>query len=259
MKIQTREFSKYCMLLQNIPNSILPPGTDIVDIATLFGVIFTIIISFVSLTLQRQGAAREAIEQLDSLDIRAFKIKPILHRYRILPFKRTDVKLQFYNPNNQVSDLSAIYPNFLAYPGYIFKNYSVKAVKDGYILSIKSKDSVQIRRETNNLLTDIFSGSNGGQICANVEFEIFQSDYIEALDNNHAKVHKAIINSLEDNGGQTFEDLRETVRNEHDLHPQLAELAVEDLVAWGEIEKDDSDEYWLIEKQNSSNDTGFFS
>lgn len=208
---------------------------------TLLGIVLTIIISISSLNLQWHATARESIEQLDDLELyrQRYKIKPILHSFPTWPFRNTKVKFQVYQPTD-VAGVSGLHPNFMALPGYLFENYSVEPVPDGYVMTIKSRNAVQIRRVTNRLLRELSEGSNQGRINQFAPFEIFEKEYEAALKGVYCQIHYDVISVLEETAPLNVNDIRNSIREELDHSSRYTELAVQDLEAWGAIEEVDS-------------------
>lgn len=239
--------------IPSVPNvNVIGLVSLFIGLASLFGILVTIILSVSSLTLQRSATARESLEQLDDIHIRGgrAKIRPILHKYKKRPGQKTVVKLKAYQPTD-VAGVSRIRSAFLVFPGCIFQEYSVEAVSDGYNLKIASSNPVEIRRITDELLEKMMRESRDNRVRWR-DFEMFQNEYQPAMEGELMQIHEDILDSLDTNSSRSVNDIENHIRNNLDRNTRFLQFALRDLLHADLIEPDphDNDRYLQSEENN---------
>jgi len=130
---------------------------DVVQVASLIGILLIIVVSFESLVHTRRGAVRESLEQLDPIRLatrRDIKVKPILYRCRgIVVVGTCEVKFKFYGAEMPgASDPSV----FVEFPDHVFGGHAVRTEPDGYVVTIDTNDPVELRREANEIMLAMY-------------------------------------------------------------------------------------------------------
>lgn len=194
-----------------------------------------------------QSYAREAIEQLDDLQIRSpsVKFKPILHKFSARPWGSAEVKLKIYN-GTDVSGLSQEYPYFIGLPAHTFKGYSVDTLEDGYLLKINSANAVDIRRATEELLAEIDRVARDRDNVEWINHDTYADSYARAMDGSTIQVHEDILEFLNTNSPCIKTTIRDSVSEDHGHHPKIVNLALVDLTMAGEVVYNhDTDQYTI--------------
>lgn len=129
----------------------------LIQLASLVGIFVIIAVSYYSLIHTRRAAVRGSLEQLDDIRFATHsdvKVKPILYRCRGLVLRGTcEVKFKFYGAATPgASDPSV----FIEFPESVFAGYDVRAEPDGYVVSIESNNPVEIRREANQIMLEMY-------------------------------------------------------------------------------------------------------
>lgn len=130
----------------------------VIQLATLVGILVIIAVSYHSLIHTRRAAVRDSLEQLDDIRFTTrsdVKAKPFLCRCRGLVFRGVcEVKFKFYGAATPgASDPSV----FIEFPEVVFPGYDVRPQSDGYVVSIDSSNSVEIRRKANEIVVEMFN------------------------------------------------------------------------------------------------------
>lgn len=130
----------------------------VIQLATLVGILVIITVSYHSLIHTRRAAVRASLEQLDDVRLATqsdVKVKPILYRCRGLVFRGAcEVKFKFYGAATPgASDPSV----FIEYPETVFAGYDVRTEPDGYVVSTGSNNPVEIRREANEIMLEMYN------------------------------------------------------------------------------------------------------
>ena len=116
-----------------------------------------LLLSYSSLIHTRRETIRSSLEQLDDVKINAdrdIKIKPILYRCRGLVFYgQCEIKFKFYGVTNSEGNDPSV---FVEFPEELFDGWDVRADTDGYIVTISSNNPVEIRRQANHILLQMF-------------------------------------------------------------------------------------------------------
>lgn len=132
--------------------------SQVIQIASLVGILLIITVSYHSLVHTRRAAVRESLEQLDDIRFASrsdVKVKPILYRCRGLVVRGScEVKFKFYGAATPgASDPSA----FVEFPETVFAGYDVRRESDGYVVFIGSNNPVEIRRKANELMLEMYN------------------------------------------------------------------------------------------------------
>lgn len=226
-------------------SNIFPAGISFIEVLSFIGILITIAISYSSLNQQRMAAARESLEQLDDLHIkrRSAKIKTILHKYSNWPFKKSVVKLQA----SKTTDIAGVsrphHLKFLALPGYVFQGFEVDPVNDGYHLTIHSSDPVEIRKTTNELLYEINKETQRSDGFAWVTSDEYVDVFRDSMNGELGTIHELVIEYLEE-GPKSAAEIRDYV-GDNGFQNHLGNLAIRDLLHFGEIELNDDSDYVL--------------
>jgi len=141
---------------------------DVVQVASLVGIVLIIVVSFESLVHTRRTAVRQSLEQLDPVRLasrRDVKVKPILYRCRgVVVVGTCEVKFKFYGAEMPgASDPSV----FVEFPEAVFGGHDVRSEPDGYVVSIDTNDPVELRREANEILLAMYehdADANGAPV-----------------------------------------------------------------------------------------------
>jgi len=135
----------------------------VVQVASLLGILFIIVLSYDSLIHARRAAVRESLEQLDDIRFATHddvKVKPVLYRCRGLVVRgRCEVKFKFYGAARPGASDPGV---FLEFPDDIFGDHEVRRDDDGYIVAMASNNPVEIRRNANEILFAMYDHEAAG-------------------------------------------------------------------------------------------------
>lgn len=208
------------------------------QVISFLGILITIAISYSSLSQQRRNGVRESLEQLDAIKLAGAnaKVKPILHKYSRWPKKSAIVKLKVYRPT-EIADTSTVHPNFLVLPGYVFSDFDVKPIEDGYLLSIPSSNPVEIRRTTDKLLGQMVDEGRRRASATWIPFEKYQQEYQSSIEGEKPQLQQEILDFLEDSPPRTRAQIREHLAEKKGHDNQLVQIAIRDLFLSKSIEE----------------------
>lgn len=226
-------------------SNIIPPGISTIEVLSFIGILITIAISYSSLNQQRMAAARESLEQLDDLEIRQgnAKLKPIIHKFSNWPFNKSIVKLQA-SRTSEIAGVSRPHPlNFLALPGYVFQDFDVEPVKDGYHLTIHSSDPVEIRKRTNELIYEINNEAMRNDGYNWISVDEYKQGFMDSMEGDLGEIHELVIEYLHD-GPKSEGEIGRYI-DSNGFHSRFGNLAIRDLLNLGEIEKNENNDYVL--------------
>lgn len=125
-------------------------------LATLLGISLVIVISYDSLIHARRAAVRASLEQLNDVQLPTGDVivTVILYRCRGLVFRgRCEIKFKLFRASaSGASDPTA----FLEFPDEVFRDHDMRVDRDGYIVTMQSNNPVEIRREANEILLNMY-------------------------------------------------------------------------------------------------------
>lgn len=145
---------------------------QISSIVTAFNfllLMFTALLSYRSYVAQTRTGIRESLEQLDDVQLNgSVKIKPILHRFNFgILDPRTELYIKFYNFGQQpasasslIDDVGMFHPSrsddMVEYlNSYCPQVESTELRDDGLIIHVSSRNAVEIRRCTDQIMREI--------------------------------------------------------------------------------------------------------
>ena len=136
----------------------------LIQIATLLGTGIIITVGYVSLIHTRRATVRASLEQLDDIRFATrsdVKVRPILYRCRgLVVWGRCEVKFKFYGAATGGASDPGV---FVEFPERVFQGHGVRREQDGYVVSIRSNNPVEIRRETNQILLNMYEHEKAGE------------------------------------------------------------------------------------------------
>lgn len=211
-------------------------SNNYLSILSFIGILITIILSGLSLSLQRRAAARESLEQLDDVQLRhTAKLRPLLHEYSWLRRKAV-VKLKAYR-STDVAGVSDIHPRSLLLNCRGLQDSNVEPVSDGYHLTINSSNAVKIRRKTTQLLDNISKETRNRDDYCWVPFEDIEEHYGDAIRESEGAIHRDIRRILEERGGYSRQsEIEDDIADS--LHSKTVRVGLRDLTMWDDIEEE---------------------